>query len=215
MKRNQKGASNMKEREIIKLHQNISRELVNSSLTNGRMKNLIANYILAVYLLRNIFEEMQQTFEDSITERRPVNEGIINSSSEEEPEFKLPSKGIIEHTLITLNKMAIDGLLIQDVDFDSSRKVDDEPCLILNYTVFYESFKKYCRDNNIDHDILSLKDFKRELMKRDYCLYYNKPVSFRSGDDLKDFKTFRAAVLSLEKLKEWHLNIDYLVYGVV
>lgn len=205
----------MKEREIIKLHQTISRNLMDSSLTNSSLKNLVANYILAVYLLRNIFEEMKQNLGDFATEGRQANEEIIISSSEEEFEFKVSSRGIIEHSLVTLNKMAIEGLLVQEADFDSSRKVDDEPCLILNYTAFYENFKKYCRDNNVDHEILTLKDFKRELMKRDYCLYYNKPVSFRSGDDLKDFKTCRTAVLSLEKLKEWHLNIDFLVYGVV
>jgi hypothetical protein len=201
----------MKERDIIKLYQTISKNLVDRSLTNSGLKKLITNYILAVYLLRNICEEMKQTFGDFNTEKWPIAEGFINSSSEEEPEFKLPRKGVVENTLETLNKMALEGLLKEDVDFDSSRKVDDEPCLILNYTAFYENFKKYCRDNNVEHEILSLKDFKRELMKRDYCLYYSRPVSFRNGDDLKSFKTCRAAVLSLEKIKVWKLNIDCLI----
>jgi hypothetical protein len=205
----------MKEREIIKLHQAISRNLMDSSLTNSSLKSLVVNYILAVYLLRNIFEEMKQNLGDPTAEGRQANDEIINSFCNEGPVAKELRKGVVEHTLETLSKMVPEGLLIEGVDYDSSRKVDDEPCLILNYTVFYDRFKEYCRDNNVDHEALSLKDFKRELMKRDYCLYYNKPMSFRSGDDLKDFKTCRAAVLSLERLKEWNLNIDYLVYGVV
>jgi hypothetical protein len=206
-----KGAHNMKEREIVRLHKCISKELVDSSLTNSQAKNLIANYLLAVYLLSNIFEGMRQNPGDFTAEGRQANEETVNSFFNNEPAVKVSGKGALEHTLETLNKMSLQGLLKQDLDYDSSRKVDDEPCLILNYTVFYENFKKYCRDNNVDHEILSLKDFKRELMKKDYCLYYNKPVSFRSGDDLKGFKTCRVAVLSLEKLKKWKLNVDCLI----
>jgi hypothetical protein len=43
----------------------------------------------------------------------------------------------------------------------------------------------------------------------DYCLCYNKPVCFRrSRSEAREFKTSRAAVLSLKMLKARNLEID-------
>ena len=90
--------------------------------------------------------------------------------------------------------------------------VEGELCLRLNYTVFYDRFIKYCKDYNISHDILSLNSFKKQLRKMDYCLYYNKPGTFRKSRYVdKEFKTSRAAVLSLDKLKTRNLEIDFLI----
>jgi hypothetical protein len=201
----------MKEREIVKLHQFISTNLRDSNLSNGRMKNLLANYVLAVYLLKNVFNEMKLSSDGFAEEKSKDAEACINLSHKDTPVYARPGSDLIADILETLNRMAAEGKLINDVDYDSTRKADDEPCLRLNYTAFYDRFKKYCRDNNIDHEIIRLKDFKKELMRRDYCLYHSKPVTFRTGEAQNSFKTFRAAVLSLEKLKEMKLKIDCLV----
>jgi hypothetical protein len=47
----------------------------------------------------------------------------------------------------------------------------------------------------------------------DFCISYSKPTYFKvqAYDFHSTAKTFRAAVLSLEKLKERNLEIDFLV----
>jgi hypothetical protein len=203
----------MKEREIIKLNRSIQDSLSECNLSNGKMKNTIANYILAVCLLKNIFEEMKLQLEGYSLECSKATEDECSSYMKEEVGLSPYKNSVVENTLETLNQMAEEGYLRKFVDYDATRKVDDEPCLRLNYTAFYESFKGYCRDNNISHEVLTLKAFKKELMKRDYCLYCSKPVSFRYGEDTKGFKTFRAAVLSIEKLKARKLRVDFLING--
>lgn len=203
----------MKEKEIIKLRKAIVAGLENDKVISSDMINPLTDYILGQWLIKDFGAKMgmnQELLKDEKTSyiRAFINKPVDTSS------LCISSKGkVVDETLETMNRMAEEGHLVKGVDYDSTRRLDDELCLKLNYTAFYDRFKKYCLDNNISHEVLSLKDFKQELQNRDYCLYYNRPVCFRTGDYLNKSKTFRAAVLSIEKLEEQNLNIDYLISG--
>jgi hypothetical protein len=206
-----KGAIDMKEKEIIKLRQSIVTNLEHHKIINSDMIDSLADYILGLSLIKDSYVKAKHNSESLEAAKKkyiracihpPVNKSSLGTSI---------SSSAVEQTLETLNRMAEKGQLIKGVDFDSTKKVDDELCLRLNYTAFYDRFQKYCWDNKITHEVLSLKDFKKELQKKDYCLDYNKPVAFRTDDSLKEIKTFRAAVLSVERLNEMNLKIDYLI----
>lgn len=208
-----KGALKMKEEDIKKLHQTISDNLVDKSFTNYRVRNSIANCILGMSLLRKVFEELDLDFEKACgVKMKDIITSINSAANEDLLDNNTASKSIIEDTLETLNRMAANDQLTKGVDFDTARETDGELCLRLNYTVFYDRFIKYCKDYNVGHDVLSLNSFKKQLRKMDYCLCYNKPVCFRkSRYETREFKTSRAAVLSLQMLKARNLEIDFLV----
>jgi hypothetical protein len=203
----------MKEKEIIKLRKAIAAGLEKDKVIHSSMISPLADYILGQSLIKGFDAKVNMNQEALEDEKISYIKAFINKPVEMSF-LCTSSKGkVVDETLETLNCMAEEGHLIKGMDYDSTKRIDDEPCLKLNYTAFYEKFKKYCLDNNISHEILNLKDFKQELQQKDYCLYHNRPVSFRTGDYLNNSKTFRAAVLSIEKLEEKNLNIDFLISG--
>lgn len=208
-----KGALKMNVEEIKNLHENISENLIDKSFKNQRIRNSVANCILGIHLLKSTFEDLSLNFEKACgIKLSDILDAINSAAGEDLLDNNIASRSVIEDSLETLNRMAVNGELDDGVDFDSSKKVDGELCLRLNYTVFYDRFIKYCKDYNVSHEVLSLNSFKKQLQKMDYCLYYNKPMSFkRWGYNSKEYRTCRAAVLSIEKLKEKNLDVGFLI----
>lgn len=208
-----KGALTMNEKEIKELHEAICKKLVDKRFTNYRVRNSVANCILGISLLNNVFKDLNLNFEKACgIKLTDIIKEINASALEDLLDNNSCSKSVIEDTLETLNRMAANDQLVKNVDFDISKENNGEVTLRLNYTMFYDRFIKYCKDYNVSHEILSLNSFKKQLRKMDYCLSYNKPVCFRkSRYELKDFKTSRAAVLSIEKLKGRNLELGFLI----
>jgi hypothetical protein len=208
-----KGDINMKEKEIIKLRNAIAAGLEKDKVIHSSMINPLTDYILGQWLIKGFDAKMEMNQEGLEDEKLNYIKAFINKPLDMSS-LCAGSKGrVVDEALETMNRMAEEGHLIKGVDYHSTKRIDDEFCLKLNYATFYDRFEKYCLDNNISHEVLSLKDFKQELQHREYCLHYNRPVNFRTGDYLNNSKTFRAAVLSIEKLEEQNLNLDYLING--
>lgn len=209
-----KGALRMNEESLRIAHASICEKGVGKIFTNHRVRNSIANCILGISLLKVAFKELGLDFEEACGVKvRDIIDSINAAAGEDLLDNNSSSKNVIEDTLETLNRMSVNNLLTKGVDYDSAKEIDGEKCLRLNYTVFYDRFIKYCKDYNVSHEILSLNSFKKQLKKMDYCLYYNKPMSFRmwTGSEDKNYKTCRAAVLSIEKLKKRNLDIGFLI----
>jgi hypothetical protein len=201
----------MKEKEIVKFHKLIVTGLEKDKVISSDMVNSLADYILGQRLIKDFNGKMTLNQEGLEDEKMNYIKAYINNPIDMSTLWTISKSTAIEKTLETLNRMAKEGHLKEGVDYDSTKRIDDEFCLKLNYAAFYHRFIKYCQDNNIDY--VSLKDFKKELKEKDYCLYHNRPVAFRTGGYLNHFKTFRAAVLSIEKLEEQNLNVEYLISG--
>jgi hypothetical protein len=201
----------MKEKDVINLYKAISDNLQVKSIFNAKTKDSIINFILAISLLKNIFEEMDISFLRNTASKEPESETDVYPSSEKTSSLAVCCKGVMEDTLETLNQMALEGHLVKGVDYDLSKKTSDELSLRLNYTSFYKRFINYCREKDVSFNPLPIKTFKKELRKKEYCVFYNKPITFRTKQDSKHFKTFRTAVLSVDKLREMNINIDFLI----
>jgi hypothetical protein len=208
-----KGALLMKEEDIKQLHQAISNKLVDKRFTNYRVRNSVANCILGISLFEKVFDDLNLNFEKAcgISMKDIITE--INAAALEDLlDDNTSSKSVIEDTLETLNRMAANDQLAKTVDYDIAKESSGELTLRLNYTMFYDRFIKYCKDYNVSHEILSLNSFKKQLQKMDYCLSYNRPVCFRKSRYIvKEFKTSRAAILLVDKLKARKLEISFLI----
>ncbi|WP_097027483.1 hypothetical protein [Clostridium peptidivorans] len=107
--------------------------------------------------------------------------------------------------------MAATGCIYEGIHYDIA-KANEADVLRLNYLAFYDNFLKYCKDHNLSQEVLPLTSFKKQLSKSSYCLCYDKPTTFRTGyDDNSRRKTFRVAILDIEKLKEKNLEVDFLI----
>jgi hypothetical protein len=111
-----------------------------------------------------------------------------------------------------MNRMAANNELLRNIDYDAVMDLDGEFVLRLNYTSFYDRFVKYCREYNVTYEVMPLSSFKKQLSNMQYCKCYNKPVNFsvRLGNP-KDKKTFRSAVVYINKLREKNVDIDFMV----
>lgn len=208
-----KGALEMKEEDIKNIYDAIMDKLIDKSFTNDRVRNSLANCLLGIALLKNVYSELgldfQKTCEVKISD---MKDSIMSAAHEDLLDSCSSSKGVIEYTLETLNRMTAVNQLEKGVDFDTAKSSSGELCLRLNYNQFYDRFLKYCYDYKISHEVLPLASFKKQLQKMDYCLSYNKPVSFkRFGYNSGSHKTSRAAILCIDKLKARDLDIDFLL----
>jgi hypothetical protein len=208
-----KGGLNMSEDKLRKLYNTVYEELSGKELSNERVRNSITNCILGIALLKGVFEELGLDFKEScgvdteeiadIIKHTVVTDLLDNGNS---------SKGIIEDSLETMNRMAVNSLLQKDYDYDAVMDGDGDFVLRLNYSAFYDRFVKFCKDHNVGHEVLPLASFKKQLDKLAYCKCFNKPVTFKDRLDGRERnKTFRAAVLIVDELRKRNVDVDYMV----
>lgn len=207
------GGMKMKDDDIALLHKAIYDKLSSKNLENERVRNSITNCILGIALVKKVFEELGLDMEDSVgVSMKDIILNIKAAAEEDLLNNSFKSKGAIDASLETINRMAVNNELEKGVDFDTNYDSEGDFVLRLNYTAFYDRFLKYCREHSVEHDVLSLTSFKKQLSRMSYCKCYNKPVSFHvSGGAIGERKTFRAAVLYTEALKKNNLEVDFML----
>lgn len=207
-----KEALKMEDNTLLELYNCIYKSLCSVKITSTRVRNSVTNCILGIYLITNVFNELNLNLEKCTGIKindiiKSINEGAISDLLD----YSNNNKSVLDDTLETINRMAVSGCIDEGIHYDTS-KIDGIEVLRLNYVAFYDDFLKYCKDHNLTQETLSLKSFKNQLSKSNYCLYYDKPTTFRTGyDNGSRRKTFRAAILDIEKLKEKNLEVDFLI----
>lgn len=203
----------MEEKKAKEIQSAAFERLISNNIKNDRVKNSIANCILGIALLKSVFDDMDMDMQEctgfSIKDiiasiERGAYEDLLDSGSS--------NKTVIEQNFETMNRMAANNELLRNIDYDAVLDLDGEFVLRLNYTSFYDRFVKYCREYNVTHEVMPLSSFKKQLSNMQYCKCYNKPVNFsvRLGNP-KDKKTFRSAVVYINKLREKNVDIDFMV----
>jgi hypothetical protein len=208
-----KGGLNMSEEKLKKLYDTLYEELSGKELNNERVRNSITNCMLGIALLRGVFEELELDFQESCgVKTKDIFKSIKRAVVSDLLDNGNRSKGIIEDSLETMNRMAVNRLLDKYYDYDMVLDSDGDHVLRLNYSAFYDRFVKFCKDHNVAHEVLPLASFKKQLNKLGYCKCFNKPVTFKDRyDGLDRTKTFRAAVLLVDELKRRNVEVDYMV----
>jgi hypothetical protein len=209
-----KGALGMDTKDLKQIHQSIYSSINEKNFINERIRNSVTNCLLGIHLLKLAYEDLGLDFETScMVSLSNIKEAVNKGAYEDLLDYGTSSKTVIDNTLETLNRMAANKHLHRGMDYDTAKDSSSDMCLRLNYTVFYDRFLKYCREHEVNQEVLNLSSFKKQLRKMDFCISYNKPTSFKvqAYDFHSTAKTFRAAVLSIEKLRVRNLEIDLLL----
>lgn len=105
--------------------------------------------------------------------------------------------GIIEDCFEILNDMIESGILKRGIDY---QLINTGSELALDINEIYPKFIKYKNAQYLtDLEVLSAKQFKKQLTLKEYYVDSNRTVSFNCGMNKKRKKAF---VLNMIKLKE-------------
>jgi predicted nuclease with TOPRIM domain len=208
-----KGGLVMSEKKLKELYDSIYESLSGKDLANERVRNSITNCMLGIALLKGVFDELQVDFQEaSGVSMSDIIKSIKHTVITDLLDNGNSSKGIIEDSLETMNRMAVNRLLDREYDYDSVVDSDGDYVLRLNYGAFYDRFVKFCKDYNVSHEVLPLASFKKQLSKLGYCKCFNKPTSFKDRYDGREkYKTFRAAMLEVEGLMKKNVDVEYML----
>ncbi|WP_411681291.1 hypothetical protein [Clostridium thailandense] len=207
------GGLKMSEENLKATYNMFYKKFSGDKIHSERIKESITNALLGLSLLVEVFADLGLNFKEATGySSKDIETSLKTSVVKELLEDNAKSKSVVDITLETLNRMAANGDLIQGADYSSAKDFDGDKVLRLNYTVFYDRFLKYCKDHNLDIEILTLGGFKKQISKMSYCKAYNKPTSFHVANTFNGSKkTFRAAVLYVDKLIENNIDVDFMI----
>ncbi|MCB2308741.1 hypothetical protein LGL08_19455 [Clostridium estertheticum] len=207
-----KEALKMSEKKIKEIHSEILEKLIGNDIKNDRVKNSIANCMIGIALLKRVFDDFDLNMESCTGfTMKEIISSIERGAYEDLLDGGTSNKTVIEQNFETMNRMAANSELLRNIDYDAVLDLDGDFVLRLNYTCFYDRFVKYCREHNVTHEVLPLSSFKKQLSNMQYCKCYNKPVNFSvRQENPKNKKTFRCAVVYINKLREKNVDIDFI-----
>ncbi|MGV8981874.1 hypothetical protein [Clostridium sp.] len=208
-----KEALKMEEEKIKEIHSTILEKNIGNDIKNDRVKNSIANCMIGIALLKKVFEDLDLNMEGCTGFAiKEILSAIEKGAYEDLLDGGSSNKTVIEQNFETVNRMAANSELLRDIDYDAVVDLDGDFVLRLNYISFYDRFVKYCREHNVTHEVLPLSSFKKQLSNMQYCKCYNKPVNFSvRQENPKNKKTFRCAVVYINKLREKNVDVDFMV----
>ncbi|MBU3188340.1 hypothetical protein K9O30_03040 [Clostridium bowmanii] len=208
-----KEALKMEEEKIKEIHSTILEKNIGNDIKNDRVKNSIANCMIGIALLKKVFEDLDLNMEGCTGFAiKEILSAIEKGAYEDLLDGGSSNKTVIEQNFETVNRMAANNELLRDIDYDAVVDLDGDFVLRLNYISFYDRFVKYCREHNVTHEVLPLSSFKKQLSNMQYCKCYNKPVNFSvRQENPKNKKTFRCAVVYINKLREKNVDVDFMV----
>ncbi len=207
------GGLKMSEENLKANYNMFYKKFSGDKIHNERIKQSITNGLLGLALLMDVFVDLGVNFKEATGySSKDIENALKDSVIKELLEDNTKSKSVVDITLETLSRMAANGDLTLGADYDCVKDYDGDKVLRLNYTVFYDRFLKYCKDHNLDIEVLTLGSFKKQLSKMIYCKFYNKPTCFHVANTYNGAKkTFRAAILIVDKLKENNIDVDFMV----
>ncbi|MBU3182537.1 hypothetical protein [Clostridium psychrophilum] len=207
-----KEALKMDEDKIKQIHSSIFEKAISNNIKNDRAKNSIANCMIGIALLKRVFNDLDLDMQECTGfTMKEIISSIETGAYEDLLDGGTSNKTVIEQNFETMNRMAANNELLRNIDYDTVLDLDGDFVLRLNYTCFYDRFVKYCREHNVTHEVLPLSSFKKQLSNMQYCKCYNKPVNFSvRQENPKNKKTFRCAVVYINKLREKNVDIDFI-----
>ena len=207
-----KEALKMEEEKIKEIHSAIFEKLIGNDIKNDRVKTSIANCMIGIALLKKVFDDLDLNMETCTGfTMKEIISSIEKGAYEDLLDGGSSNKTVIEQNFETMNRMAANNELLRNIDYDAVLDLDGDFVLRLNYTCFYDRFVKYCREHTVTHEVLPLSSFKRQLSNMQYCKSYNKPVNFSVRlENSKNKKTFRCAVIYINKLRAKNVDIDFI-----
>ena len=207
-----KEALKMEEEKIKEIHSAIFEKLIGNDIKNDRVKNSIANCMIGIALLKKVFDDLDLNMETCTGfTMKEIISSIEKGAYEDLLDGGSSNKTVIEQNFETMNRMAANNELLRNIDYDAVLDLDGDFVLRLNYTCFYDRFVKYCREHTVTHEVLPLSSFKKQLSNMQYCKSYNKPVNFSVRlENSKNKKTFRCAVIYINKLRAKNVDIDFI-----
>lgn len=199
-------------KELAEKHKKLFIQMAKASIRDDRVKESIANCILGLALVREAYKFLELDIEKEIGfKMSELIEAVRETASEDLLMGAEGSKNVIDLTLETLNRMAINDVLTSKCDYDTVMDKDGDFVLRLNYKAFYDRFLKYCKDNKIEHEVLQLESFEQQLSNMDYCKASKYVMKFNIKYAANETKSFRGMVLFIDKLKERNIDIDFML----
>ncbi|MCY6370985.1 hypothetical protein [Clostridium ganghwense] len=203
----------MDSQQLMEVYNKIENSICADVIKNSRIKNSVVNAFLGIVLIKALFKTLDLDFEKSVGHTiKEIKNAIIDNARSDLLDDSCGSKGVIDYTLETINRMAINGIINKEHDYAVVKDKNKNTILKLNYISFYDRFLKYCREHCIEHEVLPLSSFKKQLSKMEYCMSFNKPLSFKTFSGyINEYKTFRCAVLDVNLLKNINIDLDYIL----
>lgn len=199
-------------KELAEKHKKLFIQMAKVSIRDDRVKESIVNCILGLALLKEAFKEVSLDIEQESGYRMSeLIDAVRDTASEDLLMGAEGSKNVIDLTLETLNRMAINNVLVNKCDYDAVMDKDGDYVLRLNYKAFYDRFLKYCKDNKIEHEVLQIESFEQQLSNMDYIKASKKGVKFKLNTGFSETKTFRSMILYVDKLRDRNIDVDFMV----
>lgn len=199
-------------KELSEKHRKLVIQMAKINIRDDRIKESIANCILGIALIREVFKSLNLDFEQETgVKMSELVDEIGHTAGEDLLMGAEGSKNVIDLTLETMNRMAINSVIIDKCDYDTVIDKDGDFILKLNYKAFYDRFLRYCKDNRIEHEVLQLESFEQQLSNMEYCKASKKVMKFNIKYESGETKSFRGMVLYVDKLRERNIDIDFMV----
>lgn len=183
--------------EILMERQRMLLNKIDGSMSSRPVSSAV-NCMLGILLLEDVFSSMCFDFKETTgytTEE--LFEAILNTVITDVLDGKKVINGIIEDCFEILNDIIENGILRRGIDYQIINAGTE---LALDINELYPKFIKYKNAQCLsDLEILSVKQFKKQLELKEYYIEKNRAVAFNSGLNTKRKKAF---VLNLLKLKE-------------
>lgn len=179
-------------------------ELIEERITEDRVKNSVANLLLGLSIIEDLYSEFNLNFEKTAKIKKDdlikaMNENVYIEILDE----NTTTKSIIDNTIELINTMKEVGYLTFNQDYTL---INNDSELALNMPSLYPKITKFVRDFNINTEIItSQNQFTKQLRKTTYYMDY-KSVKY-SGHD----KPKKSYVLNVAKIEEKNIDISSLL----
>lgn len=179
-------------------------ELIEEKITEDRVKNSVANLLLGLSIIEDLYSEFNLNFEETVKIKKDdlvkaMNENVYIEILDE----NTTTKSIIDNTIELINTMKEVGYLTFNQDYTL---INNDSELALNMPSLYPKITKFVRDFNINTEIItSQNQFTKQLRKTIYYMDY-KATKY-SGHD----KPKRSYVLNVAKIEEKNIDISSLL----
>lgn len=172
---------------------------------SSRNKNAIINCMLGIMLLEDVYNSM--SFDMKMCTGYSIEElfqAITDAVKSNVFDGKNEVNGVIENSLEVLDDMAELGILRSGRDYQVINSGEE---LALDVKQFYANYMSYLKSHNMTNiDMLTEKNYKKQLSMKSYFVDSNRTVMFKNGIETKRKKSF---ILNIPKLKE-KLNLSNL-----
>lgn len=198
--------------EIIKLYDTLYNDKVDSNINVPRVTNSVTCCLLGLSLIKRVFNRLQLDFGTTID----INEGDLIKAINSAAYCDLlgensSSKSVIDQTLEVFDRMAENGLLVENIDYTIVKGSH----LALRVNKFYDKFTKYVGDCRIEMEVLPQSQFTTQLRHASYFKNYDNARFSKYENGIATADSQKAYLLSIDALKQKQLELNRLLKGFI